>query len=69
MTNYYMQAGARRNKRIKILKNIVLILAIVLIIGAWFKWNMEQTDKIMSIEYCWDSNGEHYVAPDERCVR
>lgn len=69
MTNYYMQAGAKRNKRIKIVKNVLLCLVVVFIVGIWFKWNIEQTDKIMSIQYCWDSEGDHYVAPDERCVR
>ena len=64
-----MQAGAKRNKRIKIVKNVLLCLVVVFIVGIWFKWNIEQTDKIMSIQYCWDSEGDHYVAPDERCVR
>ena len=68
MTNYYMQKGARRNKRIKLFKKILIGLGILIAIVMYMQWNSKQLDKIMAIEYCWDSNGDHYVAPDERCL-
>lgn len=68
MTNYYMQSGAKRNKRIKLFKKILTILIILATVFMYMRWNNAQLNKIMEIEYCWDSNGDHYVAPDERCL-
>lgn len=69
MTNYSMQRGRKINdlkKRIKVIVYIVLFIAFMV----WFMgWQERKDAKLMSIQYCWDSNGEHYVFPDERCVR
>lgn len=26
-----------------------------------------RTNKIMSVEYCWNSDGEHFLLGDDRC--
>lgn len=71
MTNYSMQKGRERNDKIKFIKRFILGLAIAytLIFGViqLFKYWDKQDAKLMGIEYCWDSNGEHFVSPDERC--
>lgn len=45
------------------MKYIILIVALLAFCG----WYSMQTAKVEKIQYCWDSNGAHYVAPDARC--
>lgn len=49
------------------MKNILLIIIVVLIAGAFIGWTEKRDAQLMSINYCWDSNGEHYIAPNEAC--
>ena len=71
MTNYSMQKGAIRNRKIRISKRIIIgvLITVAVIIGfsMLFKYWDKQDAKIMSIQYCWDSSGEHYVAPNNNC--
>lgn len=71
MKNYSLKKGMDRNKKIKFIRVFILGLLIGYTIMSGiiqlFKLWDKQDAKIMSIEYCWDSNGEHYLSPDQRC--
>lgn len=62
-----MQQGRKRNDKIKIIKRIVMLSIIFWGVVMLFQYWDKQDAKLMETNYCWDSNGEHYVAPDERC--
>lgn len=71
MTNYSMQKGRERNDKIKFIQKFILglMLAFSIIFGMvqLFKFWDRQDSKIMSVDYCWDDNGQHYVAPNPAC--
>lgn len=67
MTNYSMQQGRVRNDKIKLIKRIVLFTLVFWGVVMFLRFSAERDAKIMEIEYCWDSNGQHYVAPNEAC--
>lgn len=54
----------RRKKRIR---NILIAISWIVAMVAGWKFSEHQHEQLMAISYCYDSNGEHYVAPDERC--
>ena len=43
---------------------IAILAFVVVLLGKWWGYQEQQ---IMSVDYCWDENGQHYVAPDYRC--
>lgn len=45
----------------------VTLVAVVVGIVCAFCYSFASTDRIMSVEYCWDSEGNHYVYPDANC--
>jgi hypothetical protein len=45
----------------------LMIVSGLTIAFAWVGFTNNQMEELMAIDYCWDSNGEHYVVPDERC--
>jgi len=50
------------------MKKFIIFLfafAVIITIVSFLSWRDE---KLMDIDYCWDSNGAHYVMPDERCI-
>ena len=62
-----MQKGRERNDKIKFIKRIVLMTLIM--VGLYFfgVWTLHKDAELMKINYCWDENGEHYVAPNPAC--
>lgn len=42
---------------------LVFVFSVMLL----FKWWNYQEQQIMSVDYCWDELGEHYVAPNINC--
>lgn len=67
MANYSLQKGAERNRKILIMKKVLLIVFVVSLAGLWLSWSAGQDAKLMSIQYCWDSAGNHFVAPNSAC--
>lgn len=67
MTNYSMQQGRKRNDKIKIIKRIVMFSIIFWGVVMLFQYWDRQDAKLMEIEYCWDSNGDHFLSGDNRC--
>lgn len=65
--NYTLSEGMRRNRIVRFIQWFFFLLAIVFSIALLFTWFEWKDAQVMSIQYCWDSNGDHYVAPDERC--
>lgn len=51
----------------KTLKIVLCSIAVLIVMGGIIKWSNANETKNMAINYCWDSNGEHYVAPNEAC--
>lgn len=49
------------------MKNYIIGALIAVLVIVWIGWSNKQTDKAMEIQYCWDSQGNHYVAPSEQC--
>ncbi len=67
MTNYNMSEGIKRNNRIKWIKRVVgLVLVIFALINLFKYWDKQEAE-MLNIQYCWDSEGNHYVAPNEAC--
>lgn len=62
-----MTSGRRKNDVLKLIKKIVIFTVIFWGIVLLFRYWDKQDSKLMEINYCWNSNGEHYIAPDERC--
>ncbi len=52
----------------KTLKTILIFTAILIALVLIGKHWSAQDEKILSTTFCWDSNGEHYVAPNEACT-
>lgn len=47
----------------------VLVMMVLLILGGfWLNFCAKLDEERMKIEYCWDSNGQYYVAPDPNCT-
>lgn len=67
MKNYKMTRGRKINDIKKVVFKIIIFIFISFMIIGLFKLFEIQDSKLNKINYCWDSNGEHYVAPDERC--
>lgn len=67
MVNYVMTEGAKRNKRIKIAKWVVGIAVVVGVVAGILYWSSKRDAQLMSINYCWDEQGEHYLAPNPAC--
>ena len=61
--NLYMD---KLNKKVKVLE-IVGILSIIVLVLVILKVSSIHSARVMEIDYCWDSNGQHYVAPNEMC--
>lgn len=57
----------RVSKKVRFIQFFILGLAVVFSVMLLFKWFGYQDAKIMSIDYCWDELGQHYLAPDYRC--
>lgn len=68
MVNYSMQKGRKLNDLKKLVTRILIIIALIIGIVYFLKWSDKQTDALMAIDYCWDLNGQHYVAPNENCA-
>lgn len=47
---------------------IMFVLCLLLAMGYGLTILNDRDDRLMEIEYCWDSQGEHYVAPNEMCT-
>lgn len=44
-------------------------LGAIIIACSWIIiWSDAKDAELMKINYCWDSSGQHYVAPDARCT-
>ncbi len=46
----------------------LFFLVIVAILGGLLVSCHLRTQRIMDIEYCWDEQGQHYLAPDAACT-
>lgn len=47
--------------------NVLSILLAIAILFVFLYGSEIRTKKVMSVDYCFDSNGNNYVMPDERC--
>ena len=47
--------------------NVLGIACALLVIIAFIYQSEVRTNKAMSVEYCFDSNGDYYVVPNEAC--
>ena len=65
MTHYYLRSD--RHEKARRIKIVVLVVVIVTIAVLWLNWSAGQDAKIMDIDYCWDSTGQHYVMPNINC--
>ena len=52
----------------EILAGSVWFIIIVMLAGLWLSFTANLDKQRMAVEYCWDSNGQHYVAPDPNCT-
>ena len=67
MVNYSMQKGRKLNDLKKLVTKILVGVVIIIGIVAFLRWSDKRDDKLMSIDYCWDVNGNHYISPNSNC--
>lgn len=63
----YWDRGRRTTKSIRFIQFFIIGLVIIFSVLLLFKWSNYQEQQIMSIDYCWDELGNHYVAPNYNC--
>ena len=71
MSHFYFKPFAvyQRERRIAMLNKFLFVVAVVFLAVIWVSWATQYNKAINSVNYCWDSNGEHYVAPNPACNR
>lgn len=52
---------------VEFMKKVAIMTAILIFCGFWMHWSAQRMQKVMAVDYCWDSNGEHYEAPNQAC--
>lgn len=62
-----MSKGIEKNRKLRILKRIVLVIIVLLVSILWLNWSSKRDAKVMKIDYCWDTNGRYYVSPNINC--
>ena len=58
----------RTSKRVRFIQWFILGLAIVFSVMLLFKYFAWSDARYMETEYCWDEDGNHYVAPNYNCI-
>lgn len=49
-------------------KVVLGLIGFVIVAGFWLNFTAKLDKERMSVEYCWDDKGQHYVAPDPHCT-
>ena len=56
------------NSKSQFIKIVLFGLFLVVTFVSLLMWWDYQEKQIMSIDYCWDEAGRHYVAPNYKCI-
>ena len=64
MTNYYMP----RQRRKILIKKIFWVTVICAVAFGWLYLASKHDEAVMKVQYCWDAQGNHFVAPNQNCL-
>jgi len=48
--------------------NILLVIGVASVMSLMLAFSVKHDAKVMAVEYCWDNQGNHYVAPNANCT-
>lgn len=52
----------------KLLNRILLFTVMMVALYYFGVWTLYKDAELMKVDYCWDSSGQHYVAPNDNCI-
>lgn len=47
----------------QLIKRLAVASVVIVVACLWLKWSADRDEQIMKIQYCWNSDGSHYVCP------